>query len=116
MMVINWEGMAKRLLALGDLGAFLGGADGHIWIQTAGRDYEENHFLFPVLRNAGISLNNKIYGGIFEALDTIDEALRMAGHDILLDYYDEDSMFLGNKIGPDMSRIDRKEKGKGGLY
>jgi hypothetical protein len=49
-------------------------------------------------------LNGKIYGGITQALDTIDEALLLCGREPLAKIYNDDIMFDVKK-GPDHSRI-----------
>ena len=58
------ENNFKRLLALNQLGCYLQGADGHIWIQ---QDVNSDWQLDNILRNHGVYVNNKIYGGILEA-------------------------------------------------
>jgi hypothetical protein len=106
------ENLAKRLLALNDLGCYLIGRDGHIWIE------EINNSLFSeMLKIAGVILNNKIYGGILEALDTIDEALKLAKYINLIEYYEnnKDRIFLGNP-GVDNSRINKTSPKMGGLF
>jgi hypothetical protein len=108
---INYEVLAKRLLGLMQLGGSLHGQDGHIWINVS--EIEWN--LDEVLRDGGISLNNKIYGGILESLDTIDEALKGCGKEPLEKWYDINIQFLGSP-GTDISRIDKTERGEGGLY
>jgi len=72
----NYEKMFKQLFMLNQGRVYLHLADGHTWIA-----YDENaeHSIEAVLRVAGIAVNNKIYGGIAEALDTMDEALQKAG-------------------------------------
>jgi len=107
--------LSERLLACMQLGITLHGADGHIWIEID-KNIDEYHTFEHMLVDNGISLNNKIYGGILEALDTIDECLKIDSADFNLEeFYNPDIQFLGEP-GPDMSRIDMVEKGKGGLY
>jgi hypothetical protein len=117
------EDLAKRLLSLGQYGCHLCGRDGHIWIEPAYIPGEEEMImehssLHYILKKAGVSLNNKIYGGVIEALDTIDEALRLSGWSSLLDGFpgwgDTDSLFLG-KGGIDRGRIFIGKKDTGGL-
>lgn len=102
--------LTRRLLGLGQLGCLLQGRGGHIWIECVDTDYNLNE----ILNQKGILLNNKIYGGVLEALDTIDEALKIMGLRSLEEHYHEDWLFLG-KHSVDSSRIDRTEKWKGGL-
>jgi len=100
--------LAKRLLMLGMQGVFLTGADGHIWINY---DNEVNDWLSfqEKLLKFNITFNSKIYGGVLEALDTIDYTLRLMGEPSLLEQwvgYGYNIMFLGEK-GPDYSRVNR---------
>jgi hypothetical protein len=117
---MNTEELAKRLLALGQYGCYLCGEDGHIWIRPSYYDMDEmeHSHLHYILKEAGVGLNNKIYGGVLEALDTIDEALRLAGKPSLLTGFcgwdSTSSLFLGNP-GIGENRIDIYEKGTGGL-
>jgi hypothetical protein len=111
------ENLAERILALNDMGCSLIGRDGHIFIVENYFDDDYVSKLSIILKEAGVCLNNKIYGGILQALDTIDEALRLAGSKNLLERYIEnkDRMFFGNP-GIGVSRIDIQEKGQGGIY
>jgi hypothetical protein len=113
------ENLAERILALNDIGCSLIGRDGHIWIEENNLDGDGDFVseLSLILKEAGVCLNSKIYGGILQALDTIDEALRLAGTNNLLNRYIEnkDRIFFGDP-GIGISRIDIQEKGKGGIY
>jgi hypothetical protein len=119
---INYEEISKRLLSLASLGCHLEDRDGHIWVEPAYMDMgdnEESHsHLHYILKEHGIHLNNKIYGGVLEALYTIDEALRLSGHKSLLGTFigwdDTDPYFLGEK-GVATNRIAIGEKGSGGI-
>ena len=113
--------LGYRLLGLTSLGVYLEGRDGHVWIEPirdAGEDYDTTSGLARLLRANGVSLNNKIYGGVLEALDTIDEALRRCDRPNLLEHYvggDYRALFLG-KPGVDASRITQHEPNTGGIY
>lgn len=102
---INYDNLFQRLLMLNQMGAYLDGQDGHIWINgDIGLDT--------------IMVNSKIYGGVIEALDTIDEALRRDGQEDLLtmwNNYGKDVLFLGSG-GVDESRIDKVKSGQGGIF
>ena len=103
-MKIDWKNLFKRLLMLNQLGVYLSGQDGHIWLNGEG--------VFD-----SVMLNSKIYGGVIEALDTVDEALRRDGKSSLLEMWDEygkDVLFLG-RGGIDESRIDIVKIWKGGI-
>lgn len=111
-MNVNIEYYFKRLLVMNDYGVYLKGADGHIWIEL---DQEAE---YPHKFNS-IALNNKIYGGVLEAIDTFDAALVEDGQLSLIaqwELWGKDVMFYGNKIGADLSRIDRVKSGQGGIF
>ncbi|KKW12878.1 MAG: hypothetical protein UY48_C0008G0053 [Candidatus Gottesmanbacteria bacterium GW2011_GWB1_49_7] len=63
----------------------------------------------------GIFLDARIYGGILEALNMLDEALILAGREPLAKIYDPDWIFLGDD-SKNSSRIEQHEPGKGGIY
>mgnify|MGYP003558735722 CR=1 FL=1 len=109
-MKYDFENLFKRLLVMNHRGIYLQSADGHIWIKN---DPESDYPLADELTN--VMLNNKIYGGIVQAVDTFDEALRIQGLPSLLEMFDEDVLFMG-RGGVDESRIDKVESGKGGMY
>jgi len=71
--------LTKRMLAAMNLGVYLKPADGHIWIHA---DYDLEYGLAEILKSKKITINNKIYGGVLEALNVIDLALEKAGEKI----------------------------------
>lgn len=93
--------------------------DGHIWVEQNDTDNDDDFisWLSMVLKKGGIVLNNKIYGGILQALDTVDRALVMSGSKTLLEHYNEnrEKIFMGEP-GVCYSRISVVEKGQGGIY
>jgi hypothetical protein len=108
-MKYDYENLFKRLLMLNQKGIYLYGRDGHVWIGT------DENIEYPLNLN-NVLMNTKIYGGVVEAFDTIDEALRRDGQDDLLtrwNEYGEDVLFLG-RGGVDESRIDNVKSGQGG--
>lgn len=116
--------VAVRLLALNQYDLYLKAQDGHIWIESGMEDTGENHddqawqscsYFHKLLREKGVLLNNKIYGGILEALNAVDAALQLAGEKPLAELYDPDWMFLGDDTH-DTSRIQKVEPGHGGIY
>ncbi len=113
----EWADLAKRLLALGQLGCHIRGADGHFWIECSAPDRETSYLAWK-LKEAGVLLNNKIYGGVLNALDTIDVALVEAGDFESLkekgEYLIDSQLDLGAH-GVDASRIDRVAQGRGGI-
>lgn len=112
---LNHEVLWKRLLALMDMSGYLISRDGHIWIECEMGEYSDTHSLSDILKECGVILNSKIYGGILEALDTIDLALHSCGKPSLLESYNPDIQFLGSKFGADVSRVDIVGKGRGGI-
>ena len=112
----NYEKMFKQLFMLGNGGVYLTVFSGHTWIE---QDENADRPIDEVLLSAGVSVNNKIYGGIAEALDTMDAALQAAGQPSLEEQYDEfmsDGYYRIGDGGVGKNRIDIVEKGKGGLY
>ena len=110
----NYEKMFKQLFVLNQGRVYLHLADGHTWIEN-----EEGSLIDYNLKKNGISVNNKIYGGLAQALDTMDEAMQQAGYKTLVQEFDElfaDSFYNVGAGGVDESRIDKTTKGKGGLY
>ena len=105
---IDWKKAFECLAEANRLGICIIEADGHWWITSeetyAGFDYAEH------LKKHGVSVNNKIYGGIFAALAVIDDSLRLCGGRGLV-YTTE---YLGIYI-PDAGRITKTEPGDGGL-
>ncbi len=110
------EGMelAIRLLALMQLGGRIHGADGHIWISTEEDNCGYGFGLYEWLRAGGVYLNSKIYGGVLEALDTIDAALAKIDKPTLFELYDSRVQFLGQR-GVGEGRIQKVKKGQGGV-
>ena len=111
----NYEKMFKQLFMLNQGRVYLHLADGHTWIEN-----EEGSLIDHDLRKNGISVNNKIYGGLAQALDTMDEALQQAGYKPLVQEFDAlffvDAFYRVGAGGVDESRIHKTTKGKGGLY
>ena len=107
---IDWELCFKRLLALSEMGVYITRADGHFWIYYGDTEF---HNAKKILTDEGISVNNKIYGGFIEAIETMRQALYMAGVDI--DEVEFDEWDLAPN-GVDTSRITKRAKGKGGLF
>ena len=107
--VTNYEHWFKMLMCANRLGIYIIDADGHRWIVSEPSD---NFDYDEVLVDAGISVNNKIYGGFTDALLVIDESLRLAMGKSLLDVWEFGEYEIGSGV-LDSSRIKR---GKGGLY
>lgn len=107
--------VCKRLLALAQYGAFLQASDGHIWIYCSDIGAHDRFTLDDRCKQAGIVLNGKIYHGVLEALDTIDEVFKLLGLEPLLDQFEKEGFFWGHS-GPDLSRISHVEKDHGSLF
>lgn len=107
--------LEKRLVTLSNMGICIIHRDGHRWIESI-QGFGEDFDLHEELKNNGISLNNKIYGTLSDALDIIDKCLLKMGHNSLLESFWMDEEDIIGTFGNDDSRIDFVEKGKGGLY
>ena len=123
--------MIRRLVAAMQMGVHIECQDGHRWIElTKGErhpfDADENP-LMEILKDAGVSLNNKIYGSHRHALKVIDDALLMANAPTLLERYyqryrdkDKGSEALDDEVFgepfEDHHRLDGSTPGKGGVY
>jgi len=109
--MIDYETYFKKLLSLNEVGIYVHPADGHYWIS-----YDENRDIFrspdKALEEAGIAVNNKIYGGYIEAIETIWKALEMAGY-MLTEGFEAYDLA---PAGPAMDRISMVDKGQGGIY
>ena len=108
---INFETYFKRLLMMNSLGVYVTHADGHNWIEL---DEEcDYHAKF-----AAVCLNNKIYGGVLEAIDTFDAALIADGQNSLMQMWENygQEVYMFRKIGADMSRIEKVANGQGGIF
>lgn len=87
---VNWETLAKRLLAANQRGIRIEQTDGHRWIVL-----DPNSEFLPASLS---SLNTKVYGSYTAALDRVDAALTACGSKGLLAefndllHYDPDSL------------------------
>ena len=79
----------KRLLSANFIGFAVHAQDGHRWIEfDRNRNYQSLHIDREMKRvNAGL-FTSKVYGGLDEALDTIDELLKLINHCDLMTYYE----------------------------
>lgn len=114
--IMNTTYRERRLIAAMSLGIHIEFQDGHRWIEAA--DFLDGDVGFSGrLKAYGLLLNNKIYGGVDEALDVIDEALKAMDDKTLAErfnaYFDEEEHVTGRSSYSD--RVDMVEPGKGGL-
>lgn len=114
------DNTAKRLIALGYLGCHIEMNDGHFWITGRGTDDDAAQIceLSNTLYHAGVMLNDKVYGGVLEALACIDQALELAGHLKLLDVYERgirDMIICLGEYKPSGHNVRKVEKGMGGV-
>lgn len=111
--------LEKKLIILSYLGITIEHADGHRWIE-----YHEtiNGFSFDKeLKEHGLLLNNKIYGGVLQAINVIDRAIYYMWEMDLLEFYNK--IFLSQNYGVEINwdsghednRIKITETGEGGL-
>lgn len=106
--------LEKRLIVLSHLGITIEHCNGHRYIYC--RETEDFDF-DRILNLNGVSLNNKIYGTLLDALDIIDYCLVKCNCKTLLDnfWFDEFDISGDRKRPFDSSRVDLVERGKGGL-
>lgn len=92
----------KRLVALNSMGVYLTVGSCHVYLNC---DAECESLLSLDL----IGVNSKIYGGIVQALDVMDEALRRDGKPTLLERFEglnlPPAQSLGLSHGVDESRL-----------
>ena len=105
--------LEKQLIVLSAFGIYITHQDGHRWIESA---QLENYNYSEELSKHGILVNNKIYGGVKEAIKVIDETWKMMYDRTLTDEFDstydvnDDIEYIwGHK------RIDMTTEGHGGL-
>lgn len=106
--------LEKRLVALSSLGIWIEHADGHRWIRSA-ETYNDFSY-HDLLESHGIAVNNKIYGGVEEALDVVDRSLELVKAASLLTQFErmgEESVTARSVCAE--SRIHITKIGKGGL-
>ena len=109
--------LEKRLVALSHLGINITHESGHRWIESN----ENSDFDFhEYLNKTGIILNNKIYGGVEDALNVIDACFKQNSDDTLLEFFEkyieEEACKQYYETAQEQNRIDLVEKGQGGLY
>ena len=112
----DWKKMFMLLANANNLGIYVTEADGHWWIESEPTEYMDYNETLCV---NGIRVNNKIYGGILEALAVIDESLKLCKRrgieDSGLDnVYSQNKEYHG-EFKPAMGRIDKVKNGEGGL-
>lgn len=110
----NLTNLEKRLIAAMDYGIRIKSKDGHRWIECSDVDLYNFDSFDAFLQEHGILLNNKIYGTYEDALDLIDKCFVMGGHKTLLESFWQDDDDVKGFLNQS-DRIDRREKGKGGL-
>ena len=113
--IVDWEALAKRYIALSAQGVRIEFDSGHYWLMA---DEDADSSLDALLKDAGVRVNGKIYGGILEALDTIDEALQQANAKNLLTYYNDlvTGVYPGYSLGNNgIGHVDRVAPGQGGI-
>lgn len=77
-----------RLLSCSNLGISFKTKDGHVWIDADGDGTYETDPINTQLENKGFApINSKIYGGLAQALDRVDGAMKVLGKPALIDQY-----------------------------
>jgi hypothetical protein len=107
--------LEKVLMVISAHGIWIEHKDGHRWIECNPEpeltNFDED------LREAGVLLNNKIYGGVYEAIYVLNEAWkRVYGMSIVAEFekYWEKEWDV-ELYKTDHKRITLVEEGKGGL-
>lgn len=107
--------LEKQLIALAAHGIWIEHHNGHRYIRCK-ETYNCFHF-GVLLRKHEISVNNKIYGGVTEAIAVVDEVFKKIGRSTLEQWFDEniesEEVFSQSKVGVE-SRIDYDQP-EGGL-
>jgi hypothetical protein len=91
-LIVDWESLAKRLMVLMANNVIITTDSGHRWIESA----QSHHVsMLDMLEARNHHVRSKVYGGVLEALDRIDSALKEAGDGTLLEQYAdwEDEMY-----------------------
>lgn len=98
---VDWESLAKRLIAANQLGLRFEQDSGHRWIF---RDNEADFLPACLAEGAGGDFRTKQYGSYKTALDHVDEILVAAGERTLLErfsginYYDDLGVIFGDGV------------------
>lgn len=98
---VDYENIAKRMIALNSIGGYIDHCDGHRWLcwGVAGHDID----MYRIAQEKKVEiLKTKRYGGIVSILDAVDEFLPKVGYKTLLAIYrslemsreDSDSLLL----------------------
>ncbi len=104
--------LEKRLISAMAMGIRIEFQDGHRWIISEPTEY----FDFDnELCKHGIKINDKIYGGLIQALDIIDECLLKMDKETLLEMYWYPDDYI-TSIHEPHNRIDIVSDNSGGLY
>ena len=117
---MDYEKYFKMLFTANQYGLRIYSADGHRWIvedsecDTMWFDGRDPTTLSGYLSKHGVSLNCKIYEGVTDALETINEAMLLCGHPRGLNReWDEWEIGEGTVC---KNRISRTNKYQGGFY
>jgi hypothetical protein len=112
---MNLTKLEKQLIAMSHLGIRIEIADGHRWIRSEETD---DFYFHQELEKAGVLLNNKMYGGLVEAIQVIDRCMCLLRRPLLEDYFnsvfDKDDVYSTSSDNGS-SRIDIGDMGDGGL-
>jgi hypothetical protein len=114
--------LEKCLIVLMKNGIYIQHADGHRWIHCGNsidsEEYDRGEYSYDAeLKKYGIQVNSKIYGGVCEAVVVVNETWKMMYNRTLIQEFDNWFDVEWDVAGVDnwQSRIDRYEKGTGGL-
>lgn len=106
--------LEKQLIVLSAHGIYITHQDGYRWIERSPLEYYNYD---EELSEHGIMVNNKIYGGVKEAIAVVDETWKMMYGETLVETFDY-AYYARFDIDPanaEHGRITKVEPGHGGL-
>jgi hypothetical protein len=110
--------LEKALIVMSFHGIYVEGGGAHRWIH-----FDEENEIYDYdgeLQKYGISFNNKIYGGMIEAVMLVNYTWKMMYNQSLIEWYDKNvddewEITHVRELPEESSRIDIVGTGKGGL-
>ena len=105
----------KQMVVLSAHGIYIEHQDGHRWINSTPLEYYDYD---KDLAEHGIMVNNKIYGGVKEAIEVINETWRMMYSESLVESFDgrfDEEWDVNCCRDEPGNRITLTPKGRGGL-
>ena len=106
--------LEKQLIVLSAHGIYITHQDGHRWIERSPLEYYDYD---KELAEHGLMVNNKIYGGVKEAIAVVDETWQIMYGGTLVETFDDmyDARVDIDPADAEHGRITKVEPGHGGL-